>query len=151
MESILEQSWAYQEMVSRGFNKGFNKGFDEGHNKGFDEGHNKGFDEGHNKGFDEGHNKGFDEGHNKGFDEGHNKGFDEGHNKGFDEGHNKGFDEALVRFVRKRFPKQVELADLVCAQVTDMAVLSTTFDSLIEANSEEEAHEILTKALQSAS
>jgi hypothetical protein len=103
MESILEQSWAYQEMVSRGFNKGFNKGFDEGHNK------------------------------------------------GFDEGHNKGFDEALVRFVRKRFPKQVELADLVCAQVTDMAVLSTTFDSLIEANSEEEAQEILTKALQSVS
>jgi hypothetical protein len=93
MESILEQSWAYQEMVSRGFNKGFNKGFDEGHNK--------------------------------------------------------GFDEALIYYVRKRFPKQVELADLVCTQVADIAVLKTAYDRLIEANTDEEAQQALMQALQS--
>ena len=105
MESILEQSWAYQEMVSRGFNKGFNKGF--------------------------------------------SKGFDEGHNKGFDEGHNKGFDEALMYYVRKRFPKQVELADLVRTQVADIAVLKAAYDRLIEANTDEEAQQALMQALQS--
>jgi hypothetical protein len=93
MESILEQSWAYQEMVSRGFNKGFNKGFDEGHNK--------------------------------------------------------GFDEALIYYVRKRFPKQVELADLVCTQVADIAVLKTAYGRLIEANTDEEAQQALMQALQS--
>ncbi len=45
-EDIFEDAWAYQEMIAKGLQKGFDKGLREGHEKGLHEGLEKGLHEG---------------------------------------------------------------------------------------------------------
>lgn len=107
MQDILEESWAFQEMVNLGFSKGYGKGYDKGYDKGRGEGYGKGYDEGLDA-----------------------------------------LRKVFMRFVQKRFPEQVELAQQVSTQISDMKILQTLSDNLLDAESGEEAQRVLMRALQ---
>jgi predicted transposase YdaD len=53
-EDILEDSWAYQELIERGLQKGLQEGLQKGRKKGLQEGRKKGLQEGQKKGLQEG-------------------------------------------------------------------------------------------------
>lgn len=50
LEDIIEESWAYREMVQKGYIKGMEKGFEDGLEKGMEKGLEKGLERGRTEG-----------------------------------------------------------------------------------------------------
>lgn len=87
MHGILEESWAFQEMVSLGYDKANDRALN-------------------------------------------------------------AFRKTFMHIVQKRFPGQVEQANQVSMQIHDVDLLQTVSNSLLDADSEEEAQRVLMQALK---
>jgi predicted transposase YdaD len=121
MQEILEESWAYQEMVQKGWLQGHEKGLDEGRQ----------------------------EGRQEGLQEGRQKGLQEGRQEGRQEGQLRELFLILARLVRKRFPTLAPLVAQQSLVTKDADMLRNTIDAILDAQTVDEASNALNAALQS--
>jgi predicted transposase YdaD len=79
----------------------------------------------------------------KGLDQGLQKGLDQGLQKGLDQGKLLSARSFFTRFVEKRFPPLIPLAQKKAAHVKTVDELNNAFDKLLEVQTMEEARQIL--------
>jgi len=117
LQDVLEESWAYQEMVEKGMLEGLEKGLEKGLAEGLAEGLEKGLAEGLEKGLAE----------------------------GLEQGELETLQRTAIRLVQKRFPQLLSLAEQHVKPIKNSEALEAMIDVLVDAQTDEEVKQALTK------
>jgi hypothetical protein len=118
MKDILEESWAYQEMVQKGVAKGLEQGLKQGLERGLERGLKQGLKQGKQQGLEQGKQQGLEQG-------------------------KKDMEHIVVRFVELHFPDLVPLARASAAKTTTSQQLQDMLDKLFVAHTDHEARAVL--------
>lgn len=92
--------------------------------------------------------KGIDVGLQKGLEQGLQKGLDQGLQKGFEQGELMSARSFLTRIIEKHFLPLLPLAQQKAAQLKTVDALNITIDKLLEAQTLEQAREVLEESIQ---
>ncbi len=115
MQSILEESWAFREMMEKGLAEGLERGMQ----------------------------KGMEAGRKIGIQQGLEQGREQGREEGIEDGQLKALRHTLNRFVEIRFPDLAGLAQQRSKQIQNTQVLDTIIDKLYLARTVEQARQAL--------
>ncbi len=123
MGSILEESWAYQEMVQKGVAEGLEQGLKQGEQKGLARGLKQGEQKGLARGLKQGEQKGLEQGR-------------------------KDLEHVVIRFVELHFQDLVPLAKKQATKAKNSQQLQRMLDNLFVAHTDDEARAVLLTGLE---